>query len=103
MPWSVLEAKVMQATTCFQDGIPNPVLQEPDFVFHDPITFHPANGMFNPDADGRDPTIRRFLRRSEFPSTRCFLGLEDRDAFPEESLEALILIQATAGWQSIAC
>jgi hypothetical protein len=42
----------MQATTCFHDGVPNAVLQEADFVFHDPIAFHPANGMFDPDADG---------------------------------------------------
>ena len=46
--------------------------------------------------------IGRLFRRSEFPSTRCFLRLEDRDAMQEESLEALILIQATAGWQGIA-
>ena len=58
--------------------------------------------MFNSDTDGGDPTIRRFLRGCELPSRRCFLGLEDRDAILEEALEALILIQATAGWQGIA-
>ena len=58
--------------------------------------------MFDPDADGRDPTVRRFLRGREFPSTRCFLGLEDRDPIQEESLEALILIQAAARWQGLA-
>lgn len=92
----------MQATTCFHDGVPNPVFQEADFVFHDPIAFYPANSMFDPDADGRDPTIGRFFRRSELPATRGFLGLEDRDPMQEESLEALILIQTTAGWQRIA-
>jgi hypothetical protein len=92
----------MQATTCFHDGVPNPILQEADFIFHDPVAFHPANGMFDPATDGRDPTIRRFLRGCKLPSTRCFLGLDDRDAILEESLEALILIQATAGWQGIA-
>ena len=69
----------MQATTCFHDGIPNTILQEADRVFHHPVAFHPTNGMFNADSDGRDSTIHRFLRWSEFPSTRCFLGLEDRD------------------------
>jgi hypothetical protein len=29
--------------------------------------------------------------------------LEDRDAGEKESLEALILIEVTAGWQGIAC
>jgi hypothetical protein len=86
----------MQATTCFHDGIPNPILEEADGVFHDPIPFHTTNGMFNPDADGRDSTIRLFLKRSEFPSTRCLLGLDDRDPRQEESLEALILIQTAA-------
>jgi hypothetical protein len=92
----------MQGTTCFHDGVPNPILQEADFIFHDPVAFHPANGMFDPDTDGRDPTIRRFLRGCELPSTRGFLGLEDRDPMLEESLEALILIQTAARWQGIA-
>jgi GNAT superfamily N-acetyltransferase len=92
----------MQATTCFHNGVPNPVLQEADFVFHDSIAFHPANGMFDADADGRDPTIGRFFRGREVPSTRCFLGLEDRDPILEESLEALLLIQTAARWQGIA-
>lgn len=92
----------MQPTTCFHDGVTNPVLQEADFVFHDPVAFHPTNGMFDPDADGRDPTIGRFLRRSEVPSTRFLLGLEDRNPMEEESLEALVLIETTPGWQGIA-
>ena len=92
----------MQATICFQDGVPNPILQEADVVLHDPVAFHRATGMFDPDADGRDPTLRRLLRGREFPSTRCVLGLEDREPMLEESLEALILIQAAPGGQGIA-
>jgi hypothetical protein len=45
----------------------------------------------------------RFLRRGERSSSRCFLRVEDRDARQEKSLEALSLIEATAGWQGIAC
>ena len=71
----------MQATTCFHDGVPNPILQEADFVLHDPVAFHPTNGVFNPDSDGRNPTIRRFLRGREFSSRRFFLGLDDRESF----------------------
>jgi hypothetical protein len=92
----------MQATTCFHDGVPNPILQEADFILHDPIAFYPTNSMFDPDADGRDPTVRRFLRGRKVPATRCFPGLKDRDPRLEESLEALILIQAAARWQGIA-
>jgi hypothetical protein len=93
----------MQPTTRFHYGITNAILQEADFVFHDSVAFHPTNGVFNPNSDGGNTTIGLLLRRGEFPSTRCFLGLDDREARQEKSLEALILIQVTAGWQSIAC
>ena len=93
----------MQPTTRFHNGITNAILQEADFVFHHPVAFHPTNGVFNTDSDGGNTTIGRFLRQSEFPATRCFLRLEDRDAMQEKSLEAPILIKATAGWQGIAC
>jgi hypothetical protein len=92
----------MQATTCFHDGVPNPILQEADFILHDSVALDPTNGMLDPDADRRDPTIRRFLRGREFPTTGCFLRLKDRDPRLEESLEALILRQAAARWQDIA-
>src|SRR5215475_9724978 len=101
MLWSVLYARVMQATTRFHDSVPNAILQETDLVFHDPVTFDPSNSMFNPDADGRNLTIRRLLRRCEFPTTRFLLGLDDRDAVQDESLEAHILIETTSGGQAI--
>jgi hypothetical protein len=91
----------MQPTTRFHDSIPNAILQEADGVLHDPVAFHPTNGMFYPHANGRDPTIRRLLRGCEFLTTRFFLGLTDRNARQAESLEALILIQTTAGGQAI--
>ena len=93
----------MQPTTRFHYGITNAILQETDFVFHNPIAFHPTNGVFNADSDGGNTTVGRFLRWSELPAMRCFLRLDDRDARQEKSLEALLLIQATAGWQGIAC
>src|SRR5919197_72424 len=92
----------MQATARFHDSVTNAILQEAAFIFHDPFAFPPANGVFNPDADGRDPTIRRFLRRCEFPPTRFLLGLDGRDAGQDDSLEAHILIETTSGGQAIA-
>jgi hypothetical protein len=92
----------MQATACFHDGITNAIRQEADLVFHDPIAFHPANGVFNTNADGGDSTIRRLLRGGEFPPTRFLLGLDHRDAGQDESLEASILIERTARGQAIA-
>ena len=92
----------MQATTRFHDDVPYPILQKADFVFHDPIALHATNGMLNADSDRGNTTIRGFLRGCEFPSRRCFLGLDDRDVRQGKSLEAFVLIQATAGWQGIA-
>jgi hypothetical protein len=91
----------MQATTCFHDGVPHPVLQTTDFVLHDPVAFHPTNGVFKADSAGGNTTIRCFLRGCEFSSRRCFLGLDDRHGLQAESLEALILIQTAARWQAI--
>ena len=93
----------MQATTCFHDSVTNPIFQEADFVFHDPVPFHTTNGMFNTDSDRRDATISRFLWRGEFTPTRFFLGLEHHDTGQQESLEAHILIETTARWQRITC
>jgi hypothetical protein len=81
----------------------NAILQETDVGFHHSIAFHSTTGVFNADADGGNTTIGRLLRGREFPATRCFLRLEDRDARQDKALEALLLIQATAGWQGIAC
>jgi hypothetical protein len=92
----------MQATACFHDGIPHPILQKADFILHDPVAFHPTNGVFNPHSGRGNSTIGLFLRRGQFPARWGFLGLEDRDVRQAKPLKALILIQATAGWQRIA-
>ena len=92
----------MQPTTRFHHGIPKAILQEADVVFHDSVTFHPTNGVFNTKSERGNPTIGLLLRRGQFPSRGCVLGLEDRNARQEKPLKALILIQATAGWPGIA-
>jgi hypothetical protein len=91
----------MQSTTCFHDGIANPILQEAYLVFHDPIAFHTAHGMFNTDSDGRNPTIGRFRRRGEFTPTGLFRGLDDGDSGQDESLESQILIETTPSGQGV--
>ena len=88
----------MQATTCFHDGIANPILQQPYLIFHDPVKFHPTNSVFNTDSDGRNTTIVGFLGWGELSSRGFFLGLDDDDPWLEESLESLILIQVAARW-----
>ncbi len=92
----------MQATTCLHHDVSNTILQEADFVFHHPVAFHPTNGVFNPDSDGGNTTIVRFLRRGEFTPTGFFLGLEHRHTGQEKALESRILIETTAGRQRIA-
>ena len=91
----------MQATTCVHDRVTNPLFQEADVVFHHPVPFHPTTGMFNPDAEGRDATLRRLLWRGEFTPTRVFRGLEHRDPGPQESLAAHLLRETTARWQRL--
>jgi hypothetical protein len=91
----------MPATTCFHDGVPSPVLQKTDLVRHDPVAFHPTNGVFNPDSDGGNSTRCCFLRGREVSSRRCSLGLDDRDVLQAEALQALLLIQTAARWQAL--
>ena len=93
----------MQATACFHDGIPESVLQETDCIFDDPVTFHPTDGVFNADSDGRNTTIRGFFRGCKFSARGFFLGLNDRHVLQAEPLEALILIQTATSWQGLAC
>jgi hypothetical protein len=69
----------MQSTTRLHDGIANTVFQEADFVFAHPLAFHPANGVFDTDADGRDGTIGCFLRGGECPTRGLFLGWHNGD------------------------
>ena len=81
----------MQPTTRFHHGITHAILQEADVVFHHPVAVHPTHGLFKTDAEGGKTTLGRLLRRGEFPSTRCCLRLDAREAMQEESLDALIL------------
>jgi hypothetical protein len=92
----------MQATTCLHDGITNTVLQEAYPVFHRSVAFHPTDRVFDTDSDRCNGTIRRFLLWREFPSTRFFLGLDDRDPITCVALEPHILLETTATWEGIA-
>jgi hypothetical protein len=92
----------MQATTRLHDGIANPVLQKTYLVFHHTVAFHPANRVFDPDADGRDRTIGHFLRWREFTPARFLLGLDDGHSAQNKSLEAHILIETTPRGQRVA-
>jgi hypothetical protein len=92
----------MQPTTRFHHEITNAILQEADVVLHNPLAFHPTDGVCTTDSDGGNPPIGRFLRWREFSATRCCLRVDKRDARQDTALEALILRQVTARWQGIA-
>src|SRR5215475_5574409 len=92
----------MQATACFHDGVTHAVLQETDLVFHHAVAFHPANRMFDPDADGRDRTIGHVLRGREFTPARFLLGLDDGHPGQNTSLESHILVETTPRGQRVA-
>ena len=77
----------MQATTCFHDSIANAVFQKAYLVFDHTVTFHPANGVFETDADRRDLTIVCLLRWRECTITGVFLGLTDSDPLKCNALE----------------
>jgi hypothetical protein len=92
----------MQSTTRLHDGVAHAILQEAYLVFHHPITFHPANGMFNTASDRRDRTIGRSLRWGEVTPRRFFLRLDDGDPVEEKALEAHLLIATTPVREGIA-
>jgi hypothetical protein len=92
----------MQPTTRFHDGITHPILQEAYLVFQHPISFHPANGVFNTDPDRAARAIVRLLRWGEFPTREFFLGWDDHHPIARKPLEAHILIEPTPEWEGIA-
>jgi hypothetical protein len=92
----------MQSTTRLHDAVANAVLQEAYLIFHDPRAFHPTNGMFNTDADGRDRTIGGFFRWGEITPRRFFLRLDNGDPVEEKALGAPILIEITPVREGIA-
>jgi len=92
----------MQVATCFHHDIANASLHKANLVFHHPVAFHPTDGVFNPDSDGRNAALGRLLRRGEFTPTGVFLGLKRRHPGQEESLESRLLIETTTGWQRLA-
>jgi hypothetical protein len=92
----------MPATTRFHDGVAHAILEEAYLVFHDPIALHAAHGVFKTNSDRRDRTIGRLLRGREFTPTGCFLRWDNGDPVESKTLEAHILIEATAVWQAIA-
>jgi hypothetical protein len=92
----------MQSTTRLHEGVTNAILQEAYLVFHHPIAFYTANGVFNTDSDRRDRAIGCFLRWGEFTPRRFFLRLDDGHTVEDKALEPHILVEATAMWQGIA-
>jgi hypothetical protein len=92
----------MQSTTRRHEGVTNAIPQEAYLVFHHPIAFYTANGVFTTDSDRRDRVIGCFRRWGEFTPRRFFLRLDEGDPVEDKALEPPILVEATAMWQGIA-
>jgi hypothetical protein len=92
----------MPSTTGLHDGVATTILQKAYLVFHPPIAFHPAHGLFNTDSARRDRTIGHCLRWSEFTPPRFLLRLDAGDPVEDKTLEAQILVAATAVGQGLA-
>ena len=92
----------MQSTTRLHEGVTHAIPQEAYLVFHHPIAFYTANGVFNTDSDRRDHAIGCFLSWGEFTPRRFFLRLDDGDTVEDKALEPHRLVAATALWHGIA-
>ena len=92
----------MQSTTRLHEGVTNAIPQEAYLVFHNPIAFYTANGVFTTDSERRDRAIGCFLSWGEFTPRRFFLRLDDGNTVEDKALEPHILVKATAMWQGIA-
>ena len=92
----------MQATTRFHDGIATAILQETSRVFDQMVALHPANGGFDPEANGRDRTSGCLLRWGECAPRGLLLRLDDRDPLARLAREAQSLIQTTATGAGLA-
>src|SRR5215510_7181449 len=92
----------MQATARLHDSVPNSALQEAQLIFHHAVPFHPANRVFDADADGRDRTIGHFVGWGEFTPARFLLGLDNGHANQHKALKAHLLIATTPRGQRVA-
>jgi hypothetical protein len=64
----------MQSTTRLHTRIANPVCYEAYLVFDDPVAFHTAKRVVDPDADGREDTMGRVLWGGSSPLGGFFVG-----------------------------
>jgi hypothetical protein len=92
----------MQSTTRLHEGVTKAIPHEAYLVFHHPIAFYTANGVFTTDAERRDRAIGCFLRWGEVTPRRFFLRLDDGDPVEDKALEAHILIEPTPVGERIA-
>jgi hypothetical protein len=85
----------MQSTTCFHEGIANPILPEADLVFHHAVPFYSTNRVFDTDADGRDRTMGRLFPWGEVTAPWLFRGLHHGHPLERHTLTPPILIETT--------
>ncbi len=100
-PRAEIESKIMQATTGFKDRVAKARLPVANFVFHNPIAFDTANGMFNPGAQRGKPAVLVLVKLRQLLVARLLFGLQNRHLLQAEALKAGILSQSTPLWQRV--
>ena len=95
MPGPKVEPEMMETTTGFHNLIAEIRSPIADFVLDNAKTLDAIDGVFDPDADGRNGPIAGFLVVSERLTARLLLGLHYGDAVEIKGLETGILIQDT--------
>jgi hypothetical protein len=93
----------MQPTTGFHHFVPPDVRTCPNDIMNDAIFFNTPNHMLDPDADGRYPTIFRFLFHCERSALWFLFRLHNLHITHFKALKARILDQYTPRRQLVAC
>ena len=62
MPWSKVQAEIVQPAADFEHQVPEPWLPISGLVFDNPIALDTANGMLDAHPNTRDEAITHFVR-----------------------------------------
>jgi hypothetical protein len=102
MPWSILSAEGMQATTCVPDDGAHTVLPAASVVLPPAIAWYATTRVVDTAAEGREGTIGRLCQGGEGTAPWWFLGLAPRDPLARIPRQPPLRIATTAGWEGRA-
>jgi hypothetical protein len=62
MPWSKVQAEIVQPTADFEHHVTEPWLPISELIFDNPIALDTANGMLDANPNTRDEAMAHFVR-----------------------------------------